>query len=240
MGNKKNPQRFVSDGELQAIKRGISRELFESFEVVWMTVMRDKFGWGPDRLGRIMEDTHAMGEAMIDEKISVDSMITDLAYLRGVQVTPPEFIRRPIGSGELYWTAADTAQTGGRMYRESDLRNLRISTERDVWQICEAIWLYTLQRPGRRDRFGPDRLRRAQDEARALGESVAERRVSIQDLRQVLYDEAHILLQRPVPREKEIEKAAAASGGRIKAPFTLPGMGTGGRALPAPTGPDRS
>ena len=222
MGKKKNPERYVTDGELQAIKRGISRELFESFEVVWMTVMRDKFGWGPDRLGRIMEETHAVGEAMIDEKISVESMITDLAYLRGVQVTLPDFIRRPIGRGETYWTAADTIQTAGRMYRESDLRNLRISTERDVWQICETIWLYTLQRHGRRDRFGPVRLTRAQLAARALGESLAERRVSIADLRQVLLDEAHIMLQRPVPREKEIEKAAAASGGRIKAPFTMP------------------
>lgn len=230
MSGKKNPARFVSDGELQAIKRGISRELFESFEVVWMTIMKDRFGWGPDRLGRIMEDTHAVGEAMIDEKISVDSMIADLAYLRGVQVTPPEFIRRPIGRGELYWTAADTTQTAGRMYRESDLRNLRISTEREVWQICEAIWLYTLQRgltpapksgKKRRDPFGTERLLRAQLAARALGEELAERRVSIADLRQVLLDEAHIMLQRPVPREKEIEKAAVASGGRIKAPFSF-------------------
>ena len=221
---KKNPARFVSDGELQAIKRGISRELFESFEVVWMTVMRDKFGWGPDRLGRIMEDTHAVGEAMIDERISVDSMVIDLAYLRGVQVTEPEFIRRPIGRGELYWTAADLGQTSGRMYRESDLRNLRLTTEREVWQICETIWLYTLNRPSQPDPFGTERLLRAQLAARALGAELAERRVSIADLRQVLYDEAHIMLQRPVPREKEIEKAAAASGGRIKAPFELPGI----------------
>ena len=270
MSGKKNPARFVSDGELQAIKRGISRELFESYEVVWMTVMRDRFGWGPDRLGRIMEDTHAVGEAMIDEKISVDSMIADLAYLRGVQVTPPDFIRRPIGRGEQYWTAADTSQTAGRMYRESDLRNMRITTEREVWQICEAIGLYTLQRglttapkrnspapapqeennaprapenekkKGCRDPFGTERLLRAQLAARALGEELAERRVSIADLRQVLLDEAHIMLQRPVPREKEIEKAAVASGGKVKMPFELPRMGTGGRPMVAPTGPARS
>lgn len=243
MGTKKNPQRFVSDGELQAIKRGISRELFESFEVVWMTVMRDRFGWGPDRLGRIMEDTHAVGEAMIDEKISVESMQRDLYVLRDIDVLEPEFIRRPIGSGEVYWTAADLAQTGGRMYRESDLRNLRISTERDVWRICETIWLYTLQRglttapkrnspapapqeennaprapengkkKGCRDPFGTERLLRAQLAARALGEELAERRVSIADLRQVLLDEAHIMLQRPVPREKEIADAQSASAG---------------------------
>lgn len=224
MSGKKNPARYVSDGELQAIKRGISRELFESFEVVWMTVMRDRFGWGAERLSRIMEETHGVGEAMIDERISVESMITDLAYLRGVQVTLPDFIRRPIGRGEQYWTAADLGQTSGRMYRESDLRNLRISTEREVWQICEAIWLYTLQRHGRRDRFGPVRLTRAQAAARALGEELAERRVSIEDLRQVLLDEAHIMLQRPVPREKEIEKASAASGGKVKMPFALPGI----------------
>jgi len=219
---KKNPARFVSDGEMQAIKRGISRELFESFEVVWMTVLRDKFGWGPDRLGRIMEDTHAVGEAMIDERISVESMRVELYDKRGLFVLPPHFIRKPIGSGETYWTAADTALTGGRMYRESELRRLRVDTERDVWQICETIWLYTLQKPGRQDTFGPERLLRAQRYARALGENVAERMVSIQDLRQVLLDEAHIVLQRPIPREKEIEKASAASGGRIKAPFALP------------------
>lgn len=187
-----------------------------------------------------MEDTHGVGEAMIDERISVDSMITDLAYLRGVQVTPPEFIRRPIGRGELYWTAADLGQTSGRMYRESDLRNLRLTTEREVWQICEAIWLYTMQRPGRTDRLGTERLLRAQLAARALGEELAERRVSIADLRQVLLDEAHIMLQRPVPREKEIEKAAVASGGKVKMPFELPRMGTGGRPMVAPTGPARS
>jgi len=224
MSGKKNPVRFVSDGELQAIKRGISRELFESFEVVWMTVMRDKFGWGAERLGGIMEETHAVGEAMIDERISVESMQRDLYVLRDVDVPEPEFIRRPIGTGELYWTAQDLAQTGGRMYRESDLRNLRIQTERDVWRICESIWLYTLNRPTQGDPFGTYRLRRAQLAARALGEELAERRVSIADLKQVLYDEAHILLQRPVPREKEIEKAAAASGGRIKAPFELPAI----------------
>ena len=224
MAKKKNPERYVTDGELQAIKRGISRELFESFEVVWMTVMRDKFGWGPERLGRIMEETHGVGEAMIDERISVESMQRDLYVLRGVSVPEAGFIRRPIGHGELYWTARDTELTTGRQYRESDMRNLRLTTEREVWQICEAIWLYTLQRHGRRDRFGPVRLTRAQAAARALGEELAERRVSIADLRQVLYDEAHILLQRPVPREKEIEKAAAASGGKVKMPFALPGI----------------
>ena len=204
MSAKKNPQRYVSDGELQAMKRGISREMFESFEVIWMTVMRDKFGWGADRLAEIMQDTHAIGEAMIDDRISVDSMIVDLAYLRGIQVTEPGFIRRPISSGETYWTAADLALTGGRMYRESDLRNMRLHTERYIWTSCEAIWLYTLQRPRRPDPFGETRLRRAQAEARALGEELAERRVSIADLRQVLLDEAHIMLQRPVPREKDV------------------------------------
>lgn len=212
---KKNPQRYVSDGELQAIKRGISREMFESFEVVWMTVMRDKFGWGPDRLGQIMVDTHGVGEALIDERISVTSMMDDLANLRGVSVPAPTFIRHPIGSGEMYWTAKDTAQTAGRMYRESDMRRLRVQTEREVWQICETIWLYTLQRPGRRDTFGTDRLLRAQDAARRLGETVAERLVSIQDLRQVLFDEAHIILQRPEPREKDVGRA----------PFTWPTTG---------------
>ena len=83
MSGKKNPTRYVSDGELQAMKRGISRELFEGFEVVWMSVMRDKFGWGADRLAEIMQDTHRIGEALIDDKISTDSMIVDLAYLRG-------------------------------------------------------------------------------------------------------------------------------------------------------------
>ena len=33
MSAKKNPQRYVSDGELQAIKRGISREMFEKFGI---------------------------------------------------------------------------------------------------------------------------------------------------------------------------------------------------------------
>lgn len=257
MSAKKNPQRYVSDGQLQAIKRGISRELFEGFEVVWMTVMRDKFGFGADRLAEIMQDTHAIGEALIDDKISTDSMIVDLAYLRGIQVTEPDFIRRPISSGETYWTAADLALTGGRMYRESDLRNLRIRAERDTWVICEAIWLYTLQLPRRpqppkaaadfpadtpqeesqkrgasagkcvskrRDTFGTDRLRRAQAEARALGGSMAERRITVQELRDVLRDEAHIVLQRPEPREKEIEKASTASGGRVKMPFSFEGV----------------
>lgn len=213
MSAKKNPTRYVSDGELQAMKRGISREMFESFEVVWMTVMRDKFGWGADRLAEIMQDTHAIGEAMIDDKISVDSMIVDLAYLRGIQVTEPDFIRRPISSGETYWTAADLALTGGRMYRESDLRNLRLHTERYIWTSCEAIWLYTLQRPRRPDPFGETRLRRAQTEARALGTEIHDRRVSIADLKQVLREEAHIILQRPVPREAEVNG---------KAPFTMP------------------
>lgn len=224
MSAKKNPQRYVSDGEMQAIKRGIYRELFEGFEVVWMTVMRDKFGWGADRLAEIMQDTHGIGEALIDDKISTDSMIVDLAYLRGIQVTEPDFIRRPISSGETYWTAADLALTGGRKYRESDLRNLRIRAERDTWTICEAIWLYTLQLPRRTDTFGTDRLRRAQAEARALGESMAERRITVQELRDVLRDEAHIVLQRPEPREKEIEKASAASNGRIKMPFSFEGV----------------
>lgn len=218
--DKKNPARYMSNGELQAIKRGISREMFESFEVIWMTVMRDKFGWGADRLAEIMQDTHGIGEALIDDKISTDSMIVDLAYLRGIQVTEPDFIRRPISSGETYWTAADLALTGGRMYRESDLRNLRIRAERDTWTICEAIWLYTLQLPRRADTFGETRLRRAQAEARALGGSMAERRVSIADLRQVLLDEAHIVLQRPEPREAEVGKPTSAPKGR--APFTMP------------------
>ena len=224
MSGKKNPTRYVSDGELQAMKRGISRELFEGFEVVWMSVMRDKFGFGADRLAEIMQDTHAIGEAIIDDKISTDSMIVDLAYLRGIQVTEPDFIRRPISSGENYWTAADLALTGGRMYRESDLRNLRIRAERDTWVICEAIWLYTMQLPRRTDTFGTDRLRRAQAEARALGESIHDHRITIEELRDVLRDEAHIILQRPEPREKEIEKASAASGGRIKPPFEFKGV----------------
>lgn len=224
MSAKKNPQRYVSDGELQAIKRGISRELFEGFEVVWMSVMRDKFGWGADRLAEIMQDTHGIGEALIDDKISTDSMIVDLAYLRGIQVTEPDFIRHPMGRGELYWTAADLALTGGRKYRESDLRNLRIRAERDTWVICETIWLYTLQLPRRPDPFGETRLRRAQAEARALGESIHDHRITVEELRDVLRDEAHIVLQRPVPREKEIEKASAASNGRIKMPFEFKGV----------------
>ena len=224
MSAKKNPQRYVSDGQLQAIKRGISRELFEGFEVVWMSVMRDKFGWGADRLAEIMQDTHGIGEALIDDKISVDSMQAELRTRRGITVPEPDFIRRPISSGETYWTAADLALTGGHMYRESDMRNLRIRAERDTWTICEAIWLYTLQLPRRADTFGTDRLRRAQAEARALGESMAERRITVQELRDVLRDEAHIVLQRPEPREKEIEKASAASGGRIKPPFEFKGV----------------
>lgn len=224
MSAKKNPQRYVSDGELQAMKRGISRELFEGFEVVWMSVMRDKFGFGADRLAEIMQDTHGIGEALIDDKISVDSMQAELRTRRGVTVPEPDFIRRPISSGETYWTAADLALTGGRMYRESDLRNLRIRAERDTWVICETIWLYTLQLPRRTDTFGTDRLRRAQAEARALGESIHDHRITVEELRDVLRDEAHIILQRPEPREKEIEKAAAASGGRIKPPFEFKGV----------------
>lgn len=224
MSAKKNPQRYVSDGELQAMKRGISRELFEGFEVVWMSVMRDKFGFGADRLAEIMQDTHAIGEALIDDKISVDSMQADLRKRRGVRIPDAYFIRRPMGRGETYWTAADLALTGGRMYRESDLRNLRIRAERDTWTICEAIWLYTLQLPRRADPFGETRLRRAQAEARALGESMAERRITVQELRDVLRDEAHIVLQRPEPREREIEKASAASNGRIKMPFEFKGV----------------
>ena len=215
MSGKKNPQRYVSNGELQAMKRGISREMFESFEVVWMSVMRDKFGWGADRLAEIMQDTHGIGEALIDDKISVESMQADLADKRGVRVPEPEFIRKPISSGEAYWTAKDLAQTGGRTYKESDIRNLRIRSERDTWLSCETIWLYTLQLPRRRDTFGTDRLRRAQTEARALGAELAEHRISIADLREVLREEAHIVLQRPVPREAEV-------GG--KAPFTMPEM----------------
>ena len=183
--------------------------------------MRDKFGFGADRLETIMIDTHAIGEAMLDDKLTVDSMIIDLAYLRGIQVTEPDFIRHPMGRGELYWTAADQALTGGRMYRESDLRNLRIRAERDTWTICEAIWLYTLQLPRRADRFGETRLRRAQAEARALGESIHDHRITVEELRDVLRDEAHIILQRPEPREKEIEKASEASGGRVKMPFSF-------------------
>lgn len=224
MSAKKNPQRYVSDGELQAMKRGISRELFEGFEVVWMSVMRDKFGWGADRLAEIMQDTHGIGEAMIDDKISTDSMQAVLRELRRVRIPDAYFIKRPMGRGELYWTAADMALTGGRMYRESDLRNLRIRAERDTWTICEAIWLYTLQLPRRADTFGTDRLRRAQAEARALGGSIADGLISVQELRDVLRDEAHIILQRPEPREKEIEKASEASGGRVKMPFSFEGV----------------
>ena len=206
MGQKKNPTRYVSNGELQAIKRGISREMFESFEVVWMTVMRDKFGFGQDRLAEIMEDTHAVGEAIIDNKISIESMQADLADKRGVRVPEPAFIRKPVSSGEAYWTAKDLALTGGRTYKESDLRNLRVRTERDAWLSCETIWLYTLQLPRRRDTFGADRLLRAQKYARALGENVVTRMVSIQDLKDVLREEAHIVLQRPKPREAEVGK----------------------------------
>ena len=53
---------------------------------------------------------------------------------------------------------------------------------------------------------------------------MAERRITVQELRDVLRDEAHIVLQRPEPREKEIEKASAASGGRIKMPFSFEGV----------------
>ena len=194
------PARFVSNGELQAIKRGISREMFESFEVIWMTVMRDKFGFGQDRLAEIME--------------------AELRTRRGVTVPEPDFIRKPISSGEAYWTARDIALTGGRTYKESDLRNLRVRTERDAWLSCETIWLYTLQLPRRRDTFGTDRLRRAQTEARALGAELAEHRISIADLREVLREEAHIVLQRPVPREAEVGKPTSAPKGR--APFTMP------------------
>lgn len=224
MSAKKNPQRYVSDGELQAIKRGISREMFEKFEAVWLTIMRDKFGFGADRLEAIMIDTHAIGEAMLDDKLTVDSMQADLRELRRVRIPDAYFIKRPMGRGELYWTAADQALTGGRMYRESDLRNLRIRAERDTWVICESIWLYTLQLPRRADTFGTDRLRRAQAEARALGESIHDHRITVEELRDVLRDEAHIILQRPEPREKEIEKASAASNGRIKMPFSFEGV----------------
>ena len=204
MSGKKNPARYVSNGELQAIKRGISREMFESFEVIWMTVMRDKFGFGQDRLAEIMEDTHAVGEALIDDKISVRSMQADLADKRGVRVPEPAFIRKPVSSCEAYWTARDLAMTGGRTYKESDLRNLRVRTERDTWLSCETIWMYTLQLPRRRDTFGTDRLRRAQTEARALGESIHDHRITIEELRDVLRDEEHIILQRPEPREKDV------------------------------------
>ena len=210
---RKNPARYVSDGEINAIRRGISREMFESFEVVWMTVMRDKFGFGADRLGQVMIDTHGVGEAFIDEKISLESMQADLARLRGIRVTEPEFIRRPMSSGDVYWTAKDLEEKGGRTWRESELRNLRLHTERYTWLSCECIWLYTLQLPRRRDPFGTDRLRRAQTEARALGAEIHDRRVSIADLKDVLREEAHIVLQRPKPREAEV-------GG--KAPFTMP------------------
>jgi len=216
MSKKKNPTWYMSNGAISAMKRGITREMFESFEVIWMTVMRDKFGFGADRLAEIMEDTHAVGEAILDNKITVESMIVDLAYNRGVQVTDPDFIRRSISSVETYWTAKDMLLPGGRTYKASDLRNLRLRTERDTWLSCETIWLYTLQlkrrpRPQkaaavskRRDTFGTDRLRRAQAEARALGAELAEHRISIADLREVLREEAHIVLQRPVPREAEV------------------------------------
>ena len=213
MSKKKNPTWYMSNGAISAMKRGITREMFESFEVVWMTVMRDKFGFGADRLAEIMEDTHAVGEAILDNKITVESMIVDLAYNRGVQVTDPDFIRRPISSGEVYWTAKDMLLPGGRTYKASDLRNLRLRTERDAWVKCEAIWLYTLQLPRRRDTFGADRLLRAQKYARALGENVVTHLVSIADLKEVLREEAHIVLQRPVPREEEVDG---------KAPFTMP------------------
>lgn len=208
--DKKNPARYVSNGELQAIKRGISREMFESFEVIWMTVMRDKFGFGQDRLAEIMEDTHGVGEALIDDKISIESMQADLADKRGVRVPEPAFINKPISSGEAYWTAKDLALTGGRTYKESDLRNLRVRTERDAWLSCETLWLYTLQLSRRRDTFGQDRLRRAQTEARALGESLVQKRISIADLKDVLREEAHIVLQRPKPREAEVGKPTSA------------------------------
>lgn len=83
--NKKRPIR-TSEQKLRQQMRKNGEEILNTYEVLSLWVLHNKFGYGEKRLLRFLEELTAMAELVIEKRITVKDILTTLKEETGMQI----------------------------------------------------------------------------------------------------------------------------------------------------------
>lgn len=165
---------------METAKGKAQRRAEEDAWAVFFSCLRDKEGFGIKRMARVWDETIELTKEIVSGKVTFPKLSAEIKALAGLDLFDVVAYQ---DSGTV--TAGDVRRAGNWSRRVTEM----------------ASWCLYLTALRRSEKYGPDRLRRVWGEILYLQDSLRRGRVTAEDLRAALADEAGFCFDGETPKK---------------------------------------